>query len=347
MKRILTPLSLFLSHSVKIEIVEQFLRMMVVENGGAVLLESAVDDMVSVIRHSLFPFIKDSIKAENEEGKKEQLMSIKNLDLVFNDFLKTGNVFDQFNSMIASSTKAHISTLHDTVQESLKNVVSGKLMDGLRDVIQLEDKEKVIAEMHGVRDTIPSAALAKMKSDWLTLSDTIRNAAADQAKRAFSEIRASFISSLNKISGANDSILSSLVEHLQHTVPLLLAAASDGGGSLLQDSHSLSIDKLEFSGSETVQDAAVARYIQEGKTQKFKTQDRKKCGGGGLFGWGRSCIHFTEATPYDQAVFSPNVNALRSAFDSVIQSWMNLYDGQVVSFLMIFPHQQEKLEELN
>ena len=46
---------------------------------------------------------------------------------------------------------------------------------------------------------------------------------------------------------------------------------------------SLAIDKLEFSGSETVQDAAIATYIQEGKKQKFKTQDRKKCDGGGLF----------------------------------------------------------------
>ena len=32
-------------------------------------------------------------------------------------------------------------------------------------------------------------------------------------------------------------------------------------------------------------------------------------------------------------MFSPNTNALRSAFDSVIQSWMSLYDGHVAKFL--------------
>ena len=318
----------------KIEDIESLLRKMVMENGGLVLLESAIDDTVSVIKYSVLPAITELIDNEQIEAKESEVKSVEELNDLLNSLISDGEAFcNNFYSSLASSARAHVTTLRDTVQESMTNIASSKLMDGLREIVQLEKKDKVIEEIRGARDSVPSAALVKMKSEWLTLSDTIRRIAADQMKRSFSDLKASFLSSLSKVNkGAKDSTFFRLTEELASTVSFLLVAASDGSESLVPDLHSLATDSLELPNDAAVQDAAISTYIQEGKKQKFNTINRKKCGGGFLF-WGGSCVRFTEAIPYDQPVYTPDLNRLKSAFDGVVQSWVSFYDEQAEKYL--------------
>ena len=313
----------------QIENVEHFLRMMVVENGRAVLLESAVDDMGSLINQSLIPFITNLMKAKNIPSKKEELMLLQNIDHIFYDLLQTENVFDKFSSLTASSTQWHISTLQDTVQESLKSIASSKITDGLRGVFKAEDKETIINEIHKVNDTIYRAALAKLKSSWLKLSDIIKNVAIDQAGIAFSDFRTSFSSSLSKISGIKNSSFSSLVKDLQSIVPLLLVAASNGTRSLVPDLYPLAVDEL--SGKETVKDAAT--FIQIDTKKEIKSSNYKVCTRTGLLWLWRDCGHYTRYYHIYRTVFSPDNTALLSAFDSDIQSWMSLYDDKIKMLL--------------
>ena len=307
----------------EIENVENVLRTMVVENGQAVLLESAVDDMGSLIEQSLIPFIKDLMIAENIKEKEEDLRSHQDLDQKFNDILQTTNFVEKFNSSIASSTWTQISTLRDTVQESLKNFVSSKLMDGLRDVSK--DREKVIAKIHSICNAVYSAALAKMKNESFTLFVTIRNAAANQVKTALLESKASLISFLNEINEAKDSSLSSFVESLRCEIPALLANASNSVESLDSDLHSQTIDKL--SGSETFQNANT--FVRESKKVETRYSLEKECTRTGLLWMWKNCHYLPQKYDYQVAVYSSNDTALLSAFDSVIQSWMSLYDDQI------------------
>ena len=313
----------FLEPISEIEKVEKVLKTMIVKNSQAVLLESAVDDMVFLINQSLIPFIKDLIMMENIKEKEKELKFHQNLDQKLNDILQTTNIVEKFNSSIPSSTWTQISTLRDTVQESLKNFVSSKLMDGLRDVSK--DREKVIAKIHSICNAVYSAALAKMKNEWFTLFVTIRNAAANQVKTAFLEIKASLISFLNEINEAKDSSLSSFVESLRCEIPALLANASDSVESLNSDLHSQTIDKL--SGSETFQNAKT--FVRESKKVETRYSLEKECTRTGLLWMWKNCHYLPQKYDYQVAVYSSNDTALLSAFDSVIQSWMSLYDDQI------------------
>ena len=210
---------------------------MVVENGGLVLLESAVDDTTSVISHNLLPAITELIENEQVEAKKAKLQSIKELDEVIKGLLTGGDHDAMVNlfSTLTSLTQTHVSTSHDKLQQSLSNIVSSKLREGLSDpeVNQIEDEHQVITAMHRVRDSIHSAALTEMKSEWLILSSTTRRMVADQLRKAFSDTIASFLSSISKIKGREkDSDILMFMEDLSSTIPVLLTAASDSSDSL-------------------------------------------------------------------------------------------------------------------
>ncbi len=314
--------------------VESLLHKMVVENGGLVLLASSVDDTISVIKNSLAPAVKELIQNELIETRKNEVQSVEHLDKLFQDmFIYSETVFRDIYLSILSSSQAHVSAFHDTIKESLSNVVSSKLINSLADQVQVEDKAKLMIAMKNVRDCIPSAILTKFNQDWLTVSSTIKTSVVSHMKNILMDIKSVFLSSLSKVNtrvDTSDTTVHDLVEGLLSSVPVFIESIVENA-NLVPD-FSLTKNEFALSSSEPLQDNAINLYIVEGKTQKFKTRDRKECSGGGWFGWGKSCVHFTEAIPYDQIVYSPNINAFKSAFDDTIEVWMNLYDKQVEEY---------------
>ena len=317
----------------KIRDVESLLREMVIENGGLILLESAVADTISIVDNSVLPTITELIDKEQIEAKQNEVKSVEEFnDLLISLMSDSEAISIDLYSSLASSTQAQVTTLRETVQESLTNVASSKLMDGLREIVQLEDRDRVIEEIRRVCDSIPSAALAKIKSEWLTLSNTIRSTAADQIRRAFLDLKTSFLYSLNKINRNNIDFYR-LTEEFATTVPLLLVAASDCSDSFVPGVSFVAVDELVLANSPAVQADALVKFIQEGKNRKFRPETRKKCDDGFLFGWGQSCIPYNESVPYDLTVYTPDVRGLKTAYDSEVQFWMSLYDKQVEKYL--------------
>ena len=327
-----TALSL-LEPLTKIRNIESLLRKMVIENGGLILLESAVADTISIIDNSVIPTIAELIDKEQIEAKQNEVKSVEEFNGLLISLMSDSEAISiDFYSSLASSAQAHVTTLRDTVQESLTNVASSKLMDGLREIVQLEDRDRVIEEIRRVCDSIPSAALTKIKSEWLTLSNTIRSTAADQIKRAFLDLKTSFLSSLNKIN-REDTDFYRLTEEFATTVPLLLVAASDCSDSFVPGVSFVAVDELVLSNSPAVQDDALVKFILEGKNRKYKTENREECDDGYIFGWGKKCVPYPEPVPYDLTVYTPNVRGLKTAYDSEVQFWMSLYDKQVEQYL--------------
>ena len=66
-----------------IEEVEKLLRRMVIENGGLVLLESAVHDTISILRNSFGPVLKTLIENEHLDTRKEEMQSAEQLENLF------------------------------------------------------------------------------------------------------------------------------------------------------------------------------------------------------------------------------------------------------------------------
>ena len=308
----------------QIESVEEQLRNMVVENGMLVLLESAVDDSVSVISNTLIPIILKLIEEEHVEAKQNKVQSAEELDKLFKDLLR-GLYFDTASSSITSSSQKHVTTLRDTLQESLKAIISSKLADTLTGTTELEVENDVIKEMCRARDSIPYPALEKMKREWLTMSGTIKDVATYKMKQAFSDIKASFLPTLSKI-GSTESTVHELVEKLIPTISMALDHASENSASLVPSVSSLPIDKLQ---TKAVPDNAIGSYVRKSTKQDFKPGTKTICDGGflgtGLF---EDCDDIPIAIPYEKTVFSANINAFKSAFDNVIQTWLDQFVEQ-------------------
>ena len=306
--------------------VENHLRNMVVKNGMLILLESAIDDSVSVINNTLLPTILKLIEDEHIETKRNKVQSLEKLDKSFKDLLKKKGLFlDTVSSSIAASTQRHVTTLRDTLQESLNAIVSSKLADTLRGTIELEVENDVIEEMCGARNSIPGDALEKMKREWLFLSGAIKDTAASEIKLAFSDTKASFPVTLSEID-SKESTVHELVKELIPTISVVLDRASENSASLVPSVSSLPIDKLQ---AKAVPDNAIGSYIRKSTKQAFRPGTKTICDGG-LLGTGlfKDCDDIPIAIPYEKTVFSANINAFKSAFDSDIQTWLDLFVEQ-------------------
>ena len=321
----------------QIKKVEGILADMVVKQGGLVLLESAVDDTVGVIIDRLLPAIRELVADETLEAKQDSVTSFEELDHILqSSSTEYLSVFDKLHISLGSVTNAQVSALRGALSESLSSIITTKLMDGLKGSYELEDKNKVIAQMQRTRDSIPKVALTRMNTDWFTVSDAIRKSAAEQVKRILLDFRADFLPALstaNKRSQVPD--LHDLVDDLSSSISSRLNALGDSSASLLPGPIPLALLELPLTGpgSEGVQDDSLGSHIENGMKQKFKSENKKKCGSGGFLGWGRSCVHYTEVTYFNRAVFSPNFNSLQTSFASVAEGWMTVFNEQVASYL--------------
>ena len=311
----------------QIQIVEEHLRSMVVKNRKLVLLESAVDDSISVVSNSLLPTVVTLIEDEHIEVKEEELKSAKEIEKVLEDLLSEKH-FTSLHSSIVSFIEAHKTALHDAVEESLTNVVSNKL-DYLRDTKDLDNEKEVAADMRRARETIPTAALAKLKKEWLTRYDAIKRTATDKIDNTFLNIRASFLSSLGNIK-RNGPMVQDLMEELMITVPKELTRASENSAHLVPDVNSLPMDGLTYVQNKAVRNDAIDGFVREGTKQIIETEEREICSGG-LFGTDllEECTDYLAAVTRDKTVFSADHNAFKSAFDSTIQTWTGEFNQAV------------------
>ncbi len=319
-----------------IEDVEKLIKRMVIDNGGLILLGSAVYDTISIFINSFEPVLKTLVENEHIDTRKEEMQSAEQLDSLFKTFVSQSEVvFNDMYSLIESSTRAHISTLHVTVRESLSNVISSKLLKDLNGLNHVEDRTKVANAMQTVRDAILTTALVKIKDSLLNVTDTIRNGADLQLTTAFSNIRSNFISSFGalKIRVGSSNYTLDFVEDFStsvSTVALMLETAS-----LVPTltSSVFMIDELTLSKNKAIQNSAIDSYILKENQQKSKSISRKTCRGGWLFGWGESCDTYFESVPYGVTVFRPSINAFKTAFDETISDWVGLYDELVEDYL--------------
>ena len=108
------------------------------KNRRLVLLESAVDDTISVVNNSLLPTLVTLIEDEHIEAKEEELKSAEEIEMVLEDLLLKKH-FNSLHSSIVSFIEARKTALRDAVEESLTTVVFNKL-DGLRDTKDLDNE---------------------------------------------------------------------------------------------------------------------------------------------------------------------------------------------------------------
>ena len=290
----------------QIENIESLLHNMVIKNGGLILLESLVDDTVSVLNRTLLPAITELMNDEQTESKKARVESVKEMNTILEGLLTNGKAVlgNLYPSLVNSS-----STLHVALQKAL-SAIYNKLMDNiLMQWVPLEDKGELIKKMSLALDFTTAKVLAEMRRNGLKLSNTV----AEHLSRAFSDLKTSFYS-LSKISSEEkDSDLSRLIEYLSSTILPQLMAADDCCAPLTTSQAP--------SDCAAVEDHVLKIYVEETKQKVFNTerfQEITQC-----TGW----------WPFTAKSCRPIFTAFKIAFDSVFESWKIFYDEQVRNYL--------------
>ena len=170
-------------------LVEKRLTDMLHTHGRAVLLESAVDDTLSVIEE-----VQDEVDLliEKEEVHDKERCVNSSKEFVHSyefTFEKHMDKLDMLYKSVQERVSPQISALTDALQDSLDGLVNSKLIEGLCDTNQHDSKEYVQSRMHIAKSAIPTQAFNKMKTQWVQMVDTVHKAEVEQVKVTLSVLQ--------------------------------------------------------------------------------------------------------------------------------------------------------------
>ena len=304
-------------------LVEKNLMDMLHTHGRAVLLESAVDDTLSVIKE-----IQDEVDLLIE---KEDIHDKERCVSGFKEFVHSYEVtlekhMDKLNmlhTLVKERSSAQINALNDALQDSLDGLVNSKLIEGLRDANQHDSKEYVQSRMRNAKLAIPTQAFNKMKTQWVQMVDVLHKADVEQVKAIFSALQAELLSTLNdRVEIVNMCNMATL-ENLSKKISENLKVLSLNPGELVPPIESLQLQlTYESKGSDAISDANLAGYILQGKKTIFDAQTKKMCIRSGFLGLSKDCFDITNAIPKEASTYSADFAGLQNAFKGVVQSWV-------------------------
>ena len=304
-------------------LVEKNLMDMLHTHGRAVLLESAVDDTLSVIKE-----IQDEVDLLIE---KEDIHDKERCVSGFKEFVHSYEVtlekhMDKLNmlhTLVKERSSAQINALTDALQDSLDGLVNSKLIEGLRDANQHDSKEYVQSRMRNAKLAIPTQAFNKMKTQWVQMVDVLHKADVEQVKAIFSALQAELLSTLNdRVEIVNMCNMATL-ENLPKKISEKLKVLSLNPGELVPPIESLQLQlTYESKGSDAISDANLAGYILQGKKTIFDAQTKKMCIRSGFLGLSKDCFDITNAIPKEASTYSADFAGLQNAFKGVVQSWV-------------------------
>ena len=310
----------YLEEFSRLGLVEKNLMDMLHTQGRAVLLESAADDTLSVIKE-----IQDEVDQWIEkEHVKEKCVSS------FTEFIHSYKVtlekcmdkLDMLHKSVQIRVSPQINALIDALQDSLDGLVNSKLFEGLRDANQHDSKEYVQSRMRSAKFTIPTQAFNKMKTQWVQMVDTLHKAEVEQVKAILSALQMELLSTLNDREKIGNVCNMDTLENLSKKISEKLKVVSFNAEGLVPPIESLKLQlTYEGKGSDAISDANLAGYILQGTKTIFDTQTEEKCSGG-IFGLFEGCFNYTVAIPKETPTYSADFAGLQNAFKGVVQSWV-------------------------
>lgn len=332
-------LSLLLEDFSRITHVESNLTHMLYNHGGVVLLESSVDDTLSVV-DDIRAEVSQMLVRENVVKKMKVVESARNLLTSFKSILsKYINVITELEGSVGESTRAIIETLADALEESLNSLINGKLYETLQGTVEHEQKDHVQSQILLAKSSVLSPAVTKMRIEWLKVIESIHKTAVDRVKVILSELKVDLMSCFGGEASQSSVVDEAMITH-SHKVATLtnekLTGLSDIVVSFVPHTSRGNLQlqlTYEGQGSEKVEDAVLKERLIQGKKTKYDTKEEKQCFGlkYGFFG-PKNCVHITVAKPYDVATYSPDFAALQSDFSGVVKGWIKMFTSEVDNY---------------
>ena len=324
-----TRMSHYLEEFSHMGLVEKNLTDMLYTHGRAVLLESAVDDTLSVIEE-----IQDEvdllIQKEEVHDKERCVNSSKGFVHSYEfTFEKHMDKLDMLHKSVQERASPQINALIGALQDSLDGLVNSKLIEGLRDANQHDSKEYVQSRMRSAKSAIPTQAFNKMKTQWVQMVDALHKAEIEQVKATLSALQMELVSTLNDREEVINTCNMDIIHKLSKKISEKLNTLSFNAGELVPSTESLQLQlTYEGKGSEAISDANLAGYILQGKKTIFETKTKKMCIRGGFLGLSKDCFDTTEAIPKEAPTYSADFAGLQSAFKGVVQGWVEQFHNE-------------------
>lgn len=335
----LRKVSLLLEDFSHITLVESNLTNMLYTHGATILLESSVDDTLSIADDMLNEM---SLIIEREYcSKKESL--VQNARLILASYKRTVDkhisIISDLARFIEVSTRATINTLADSLEENINSLVNSKLYKILQATIEHEDKKHVQSKIISIKPAILSPAANRMRMEWIKMTDSIHKALSERVKVILSELKVELVSSFSDVTSQPGFIDEETIKHFNKIVRMTserLVGLQDAaiGFTLPPDSSRLPLElTYQGQGSERVTDTALSERLIQGKRTKYNMKSDKVCMGHNFPFFGRKkCVRITNAEPYDAATYSPDFGSIQSDFGEVVKGWINLFAAEVDNY---------------
>ena len=318
-----------------ITLVESNLTNMLYTHGTTVLMESSVDDTLSVAEDMLNE-ISEMIERENH-SKKESF--VKNARSILASYTNTVdehvNVISELDRFIEASTRATINTLADSLKESLNGFVNNKLYEILQGTIEHEEKKHVQSKIISTKSAILSPAANRMRMEWIKVTDSIHKALSERVKVILSELKVELVSSFSDKASQSGFIDEETIKHFNKVATKTserLTGLQDTavGFTSSSDTSSLQLElTYKGQGSERVTDSALSERLIQGKKTKYNMKSDKVCiGRRYVFAGPKECVRITIAEPYDAATYSPDFGSIQSDFGEVVIGWIKAFAAE-------------------
>ena len=104
----------------------------------------------------------------------------------------------------------------DALQDNLDGLVNSKLIEGLRDANQHDNKGDVQSRIRSAKSAIPTQVFKKMKMQWVQMVDALHKAEVEQVKAILSVIQMELLSTLNDCEETVSMCNTDTLENLSH-----------------------------------------------------------------------------------------------------------------------------------
>ena len=304
-----------------IRVVEQKLKDMLHENSEDILLRSATDDSTSKIPDMLSTFNEATKNAQVEDKKARAvrdactraLKQFTDLIGVFMHNIEKDNLLKSFRNDLSTS----INSLTHALRNNINSAITTKLNAHLKNTQRHLERGFVEKQILLAKKQIPEMVKNVIVKEWDNMAVAIKNAADSFLGSVLDGFAVQMSSKMDEQTGIPDkamNVFKEMVVKIRNVQKTKLSIIP-------------TISRPSFNiecASEVVSDTNLKKKIVQGKTQKTRSEKKKKCSGRryGLFG-PKNCHKYYVSVPYDVPNFSSDTNSLQHAFMEVAKTWMN------------------------
>ena len=332
-------LSMLLEDFSHIKQVESNLSQMLHAHGARVLLESSVDDTLSVL-DDIRTEASQVIVRENLKKKEAVVEKVKGLLISYkNTVEKYINVISELDAFTDASSRATVTTLADSLEDRLNSIVNDKVYGTLRGTIEHEDKNHVQSKIVSAKASILSPATTRMKVEWLQVTESLHKAIIERVKGIISDFKIELVSGLSDEASQSAFSDQQMMKHSREVATALTERLNSlheiSSGFLPPLSNNILQLELTYDGkgSDRVADDALTQRLSQGKKTKYNLKSDKKCFGRRYVIAGpKDCVRFTVAEPYDAPTYTPDFVTIQSDFSEVVKGWIMLFKTKVDNY---------------